>query len=280
MFFASCANDSSGSDDSGRTSGNTALASINGLKFDIKNAKALAATDSSSGGQSSGSARSAATDLQAALIKIMEDGSYKAAATYTGNGKLSKIQQIYKTEKSDAVYVLFKDTSMFWNEDGTCASLGQLVCVHSDGSIADILRKSDFDENRAYDGYYRIPYLYNDCDPVKFDGNGNAYIIMLDNDSNIYVLYKFSPDTNTLTRLTANASGTQYRNFIITSDGQMIIAEGCISGKNTSSYFLRAIPVSDPNHPKNIYYSSSSGGASWWYDDSNGICYCCYSKGS
>lgn len=47
-----------------------------------------------------------------------------------------------------------------------------------------------------------------------------------------------------------------------------------VSGSRNSSYFLRAIPISNPNNFVNIYYSSNGFGCSEWiYDDNSGVIY-------
>ena len=61
---------------------------------------------------------------------------------------------------------------------------------------------------------------------------------------------------------------------MVTSDGQLIIVDGSRWNGVGHTRFLRAIPISDPDHFTNIYYITANGNfINWNYDDQNGICY-------
>lgn len=95
---------------------------------------------------------------------------------------------------------------------------------------------------------------------------------------NISVVYKFEPETNEITQLTASVPDTNYSSFKISADGQIIFVQGRRWSSNTT--FLRAIPVQNPNNFSNIYYSSSSSSLnSWVYDENKGIMYYVTDKG-
>lgn len=268
LCFTSCSN---GSDDPAlpttnvNSNGSGLINASSGLKFDFSGAKALAAVDS--GALTQGTEGESTADSP--LIKFLEDGSAVAAVTKTGSGNLSKIKKIYKSPvaSSKDVFVVFENQS--WLNGFT---LGTFVCVHEDGSIADILKKTENTNNG--NNYYSLYNNGNNVD-IKFDGTGNAYFMISDYSSaaSTTLICKFNPSDNSMTQLTAGVSGNNYDKFIITSDGQLILVSGTRWNGNSSTVFLRAIPVSDPNHFTNIYYSSSSSSVNWEYDDANGICY-------
>lgn len=271
LCFTSCSN---GSDDPAlsnpniNSNGSGLINAASGLKFDFSGAKALAAVDA--GTLTQGADEGSTADSP--LIKFLEDGSAVAAVTKTGSGNLSKIKKIYKSPvaSSKDVFVVFENQSWF-NDNGKSYSLGTLVCVHEDGTIADILKKTDNSANMST-SYYNLDSSIE----IKFDGAGNAYFIISDNSSGsvINLICKFNPNDNSMTQLTAGVSGIYYKKFLITSDGQLIIVSGYRwnAGSSTAE-FLRAIPVSDPNHFTNIYYKTTSPSVYWEYDDVNGICY-------
>ena len=254
LCFTSCSN---GSDDPTSVNSNvnnettnndasTNLTNVAGIKFDFSGAKALAAVDAGSQTQA---AEGENTSDNSPLIKFLEDGSAVTAVTQTGNGTLAKIKKIYKSPvaSSKDVFVVFERESHFI-KDGKAYILGSLICVHEDGSIADILKK---DINVTSTANY-----YASSGNIKFDRAGNAYFVMGDpySTSSTTLMCKFNPSDNSMTQLTAGVEGISYDKFMITSDGQLIL----VSGSRSNSSFLRAIPVSDPNHFTNIYYSSSS----------------------
>ena len=76
--------------------------------------------------------------------------------------------------------------------------------------------------------------------------------------------------TNEITEMVAAVEGTSYSKMQIDKTGQWIF----VSGSRNSSYFLRAIPISNPNNFVNLYYSSSSGCyPEWVYDDNSETMY-------
>lgn len=266
LCFTSCSN---GSDDPAlpnpniNSNGSGVINASAGVKFDFSGAKALAAVDA--GALTQGTDGESTADSP--LIKFLEDGSAVAAVTQTGSGNLSKIKKIYKSPvaSSKDVFVVFENQSWF-NDNGKSYSLGTLVCVHEDGSIADILKKTDNSANMST-SYYNLDSSID----IKFDGAGNAYFMISDYTSgeSTTLICKYNPSDNSMTQLTAGVSGINYEKFMITSDGQLIL----VSGSRSNSRFLRAIPVSDPNHFTNIFYSSNIFSIDWEYDDVNGICY-------
>ena len=94
---------------------------------------------------------------------------------------------------------------------------------------------------------------------------GNYFISSVNGD----LIYQFNPKTNELTKMVAAVENTWYDKMQIDDEGKWIFVSG---GRNTT-YFLRAIPISNPNSPVNVYYSSNSDGQisinHWVYDVNN-----------
>lgn len=257
-----------------------------GLKFDFSNAKAIAAVDKDSLSRAAYSINARAVEDSSVddspLLKILEDGSFESAITLAENANLATIRAIYKSPLKDSndIFVVFDGQSYFYDtkvtvdEDGNeinsqteDKTLGQLICIHDDNTIADILKITD-----SSDPYNNSYQSLDTGKGVMFDDAGNLYYMASTWNSSGYisVVYKFEPETNEITQLTASVPDTNYSSFKISADGQIIFVEG----KRSNTTFLRAIPVQNPNNFSNIYYSSSSSSLySWVYDENNGIMY-------
>ncbi len=279
----------------GGTSGSHTTSQVikSGLKFDFSNAKAIAAVDKDSSGRAAYSINSRAVTTDSSvddspLLKILEDGKFESALTLADNANLANIKEIYKSplEDSNDIFIVFDETSSFYDEQVTVdengntissntvqKTLGQLVCIHEDNTIADILKIGDSDN--SWDYYQNYLSLETDKG-VIFDAAGNLYYMARkwNSTGDMSVVYKFDPKTNEITELTASVSGTNYSSFKITKDGKIIFVEGSRWNSNSSTTFLRAIPVDNPNNFSNIYYSSDGSGLySWVYDEVNEVMY-------
>ena len=267
-----------------------------GLKFDFSNAKAIAAVDKDSLSRAAYSINARAVEDSSIddspLLKILEDGSFESAITLAENANLATIKAIYKSplEDSNDIFVVFEGQSWFYDtkvtvdEDGNeinsqteYKTLGQLICIHEDNTIADILKISDSSDP------YNNSYQNLDTDKgIMFDNSGNLYYMAStwNSSGEISVVYRFEPETNEITQLTSAVSGTDYSSFKISADGQIIFVQGTRWSSTTNTTFLRAIPVQNPNNFSNIYYSSSGSSLySWVYDENNGIMYYVTEKG-
>lgn len=267
-----------------------------GLKFDFSNAKAIAAVDKDSLSRAAYSINARAVEDSSVddspLLKILEDGSFESAITLAENANLATIRAIYKSPLKDSndIFVVFDGQSYFYDtkvtvdEDGNEINsqtedkkLGQLICIHDDNTIADILKITDSSDP------YNNSYQNLDTDKgIMFDTSGNLYYMARtwNSSGDISVVYKFEPETNEITQLTASVPDTNYSSFKISADGQIIFVQGTRWSSNTRTTFLRAIPVQNPNNVSNIYYSSSSSFLySWVYDENNGIMYYVCGKG-
>lgn len=283
------------------TGGTSTIVTKSGVKFNFAGANAVAKLEASK----STSAK-AAVDANSLgdLVKILSDGTMEDAITVEEGASLSNIVAIYKSpvEGSDDVFVVFEGTSVIsreetqiertdewgytWTEYQTKENkIGQLICVHSDGTIADILKKDveekkDNEKDYYYD-YDAKNYLSLRTDTVTFDASGNVYFIVNDsywdysNNGSTYVdngqcIYQFNPKTNELTKMVAAVQGTSYNRMQIDNDGEWIFT----SGSRNSTSFLYAIPISNPNSPEKVYYSSDSyclQDDKWAYDDNSGL---------
>lgn len=267
-----------------------------GLKFDFSNAKAIAAVDKDSLSRAAYSINARAVEDSSVddspLLKILEDGSFESAITLAENANLATIRAIYKSplEDSNDIFVVFDGQSYFYDtkvtvdEDGKeinsqteYKTLGQLICIHDDNTIADILKITDSSDP------YNNSYQNLDTDKgIMFDNSGNLYYMARtwNSSGDISVVYKFEPETNEITQLTASVPDTNYSSFKISADGQIIFVQGTRWSSNTNTTFLRAIPVQNPDNFSNIYYSSSGSSLrSWVYDENNGIMYYVCDKG-
>ncbi len=267
-----------------------------GLKFDFSNAKAIAAVDKDSLSRAAYSINARAVEDSSVddspLLKILEDGSFESAITLAENANLATIRAIYKSPLKDSndIFVVFDGQSYFYDtkvtvdEDGNeinsqteAKTLGQLICIHDDNTIADILKITDSSDP------YNNSYQNLDTDKgIMFDASGNLYYMARtwNSSGNISVVYKFEPETNEITQLTASVPDTNYSSFKISADGQIIFVQGTRWSSTTNTTFLRAIPVQNPNNFSNIYYSSSDSFLySWVYDENNGIMYYVTEKG-
>lgn len=280
----------------GGTSGSHTTSQVikSGLKFDFSNAKAIAAVDKENSGRSAYSINSRAATPDSSvddspLLKILEDGKFESALTLADNANLANIKEIYKSplEDSNDIFIVFDGTSSFYDEQVTVdengntissntvqKTLGQLVCIHENNTIADILKIND--SENSWDSYQNYLSLETDKG-VMFDAAGNLYYMARkwnSSGSDTSVVYKFDPKTNEITELTASVSGTNYSSFKITKDGKIIFVEG--SRWNSGSYttFLRAIPVDNPNNFSNIYYSANGSNLNnWIYNEKNEVMY-------
>ena len=282
----------------GGTSGSHTTSQVvkSGLKFDFSNAKAIAAVDKDSSGRAAYSINSRAATPDSSvddspLLKILEDGSFESALTLADNANFADVIAIYKSplEDSNDVFMVLNGQSNFYDEKVTVdengnqtgyservyKTLGQLICIHEDNTIADILKINDSDSENSWDSYQNYLSLETDKG-VMFDAAGNLYYMARkwNSSGDMSVVYKFDPKTNEITELTASVSGTNYSSFKITKDGKIIFVQGSRYGSGSSSTFLRAIPVDNPNSFSNIYYSANGSGLNnWIYDEVNEVMY-------
>ena len=268
--------DSGTTDDSDKQIDDTPAANRKiGVTFDFTGAQALAKLEA----KQDGSRAVTNVDELGDLVKILADGSMENAITVGENCSLSDIVAIYKSplETSNDVFIVFNSESTIgyeevekeydWGEkyiNKQEIRVGQLICLHEDGSIADILKKDDATD-------YWNAHMYLKTESVTFDAAGNLYFISSDNGD---MIYQYNPLSGELTKMVAAVEGTTYGKMQIDDEGQWIFVSGS-RYTGSSSYFLRAIPINNPNGFVNIFYSSSDSISTdkWTYDNKNGVMY-------
>ena len=260
----SCANGNSSNSNNGNKKGNGTI----GISFNLANAKALA-------GQETGSRSARALSESSTLVKILENGSVQSAIKVPEDMNLSPVNAVFQSPVGSDIFILFSENTWYNHEDenGKWVNEGfsQLICVHEDGSYDDVL---GFDpEGRNWKNIWANGSDYASC--LKFDSKGNLYYMCYESSGNngSSVFYKYNPTTKENKQLTAAVSRYSYRSFTVSKDGSYIFVEGWVNGNNNSEQFLRAIPVNDPDNPRNIIYGSWN--FSWVYDDYTNVLYLC-----
>lgn len=273
-LFVSCGNPANGtegqnqngnneSSDPGNTASDPKVVKSSGIKFDFSGAKAIARLEkeeTSRAASSSGHFRE--------YVKIKEHGEMEDAIIVEDNCHLAEITDIHTSpvETSKDVFIVLKEESVIaYEEDesgeGKKTTAGQLICVHEDGSIADVLTYTDEDNNTGRMNLKK--------ESLVFDGKGIAYFIC-SYKYNSDMIFKYDSQNNKLENLVAEVDGLTYSKMQMDKEGEWIF----VSGSSGNKAFLRALPVSNPNAPVNLFYSSNAYvGApyNWVYDDNSGI---------
>lgn len=268
MFFTAC-KDTGGTNPFGEDSQDTNSIGDK-LSFNMNSIAGLAVSEYAYESRNGISPRSGGGEK---LLKIKEDGSIEKFMNVPANAKLSDVSYITKSpdESAKEIYVIFDSTS-WWNEEvydeyGNYLNqkeyrLGQFICVFEDGSYCDILKngsnlKSLWKNNKN---------IYQ----MDFDNRGNVYYIANENTGSSWtdVIYKFNPRTKTSEKLVAAVSDTDYEEFYVSNSGDWIFVKGNRYGYSVAS-FLRAIPVSDPDNPSNLWYQTNGGSnlSNWIYNE-------------
>lgn len=209
------------------------------------------------------------------LLKIKEDGSIEKFMNVPANCNLSDVSYVTKSpvEGSNEIYIIFSNNSYWYEEsydkDGYWQSskeyrLGKFLCVFEDGTYHDILTTDKDSSIKAK--WENNEYIYQ----MNFDNRGNVYYIANENTGSSWtdVIYKFNPRTKTSEKLVAAVSDTTYEEFYVSNSGDWLFVKGYRSG-DVSANFLRAIPVSDPDNPSNLWYQSNGGVSvsQWIYNE-------------
>lgn len=233
--------------------------------FDFSNAKAIAHM---------GDANSRAASDTDEYVKILTDGTFETAIKLTGTGTLSKIVGIYPSPTtSGEVFVVF-DSISYLRSGYISQSIGQLICVHSDGTYDDVLKIA----NNTMVSWTN--YLELTTSSLTFDQNGNLYFFATkryDSNGNSITnagqqIYQYKPSEKQLNKLVAAVEGTSYDRMQISSDSSLIFAQGKRWNNSTCTSFIRAIPVADAGNFVNIYYGPAyfdPNSSPWVYDDRN-----------
>lgn len=232
------------------------------ISFDVTSLKGLAISTSS---QKRSVSRS--TTTVESLLKITDDGELKKFINIPSNDfYLSSINYITKSpsENSKEFYIVLEGQSYWYeHEEKTDLNgwtylepiqhyLGNILCVYEDGSFCDVLK----DTNEYMSG------------EIKFDQDGNA-VFLVDSHEKGDMIYKFNPKTKKLDKLVASISGTSYDSLYVTNKGDWIFVQGSRWSDGSTSYFLNAIPISNPNNASTIYYNDSWNSYFKWIYNEN-----------
>ena len=235
------------------------------VNFDFSNAKAVAHM---------GDVTSRAAEDSDEYVKILSDGTFEAAIKLTGTGTLSKIVGIYPSPTTSGEFFVVFDSISFLRSGYTSQSIGQLICVHSDGTYDDVLKIENNTSSTSTN------YLELTSSSLTFDQNGNLYFFATkryDSNGNSITnagqqIYQYKPSEKQLNKLVAAVEGTSYDRMQISSDSSLIFAQGKRWNNSTCTYFIRAIPVADAGNFVNIYYGPAyfdPNSSPWVYDDRN-----------
>ena len=235
------------------------------ITFDFSNAKAVAHM---------GDVTSRAAEDSDEYVKILSDGTFEAAIKLTGTGTLSKIVGIYPSPTTSGEFFVVFDSISYLRSGYTSQSIGQLICVHSDGTYDDVLKIENNTSSTSTN------YLELTSSSLSFDQNGNLYFFATkryDSNGNSITnagqqIYQYKPSEKQLNKLVAAVEGTSYDRMQISSDSSLIFAQGKRWNNSTCTYFIRAIPVADAGNFVNIYYGPAyfdPNSSPWVYDDRN-----------
>ena len=235
------------------------------VNFDFSNAKAVAHM---------GDVTSRAAEDSDEYVKILSDGTFEAAIKLTGTGTLSKIVGIYPSPTTSGEFFVVFDSISYLRSGYTSQSIGQLICVHSDGTYDDVLKIENNTSSTSTN------YLELTSSSLTFDQNGNLYFFATkryDSNGNSITnagqqIYQYKPSEKQLNKLVAAVEGTSYDRMQISSDSSLIFAQGKRWNNSTCTYFIRAIPVADAGNFVNIYYGPAyfdPNSSPWVYDDRN-----------
>lgn len=242
------------------------------LSFNMNSIAGLAVSESAYESRNGISPRSGGDEK---LLKIKEDGSIEKFMNVPANAYLADVSYITKSpvEGSNEIYIIFSNNSYWWEEsydkDGYLQNskecrLGKFLCVFEDGTYHDILTTDKDSSIKAK--WENNEYIYQ----MNFDNRGNVYYIANENTGSSWtdVIYKFNPRTKTSEKLVAAVSDTTYEEFYVSNSGDWLFVKGYRSG-DVSANFLRAIPVSDPDNPSNLWYQSNGGVSvsQWIYNE-------------
>lgn len=235
------------------------------VNFDFSNAKAVAHM---------GDVTSRAAEDSDEYVKILSDGTFEAAIKLTGTGTLSKIVGIYPSPTTSGEFFVVFDSISYLRSGYTSQSIGQLICVHSDGTYDDVLKIENNTSSTSTN------YLELTSSSLTFDQNGSLYFFATkryDSNGNSITnagqqIYQYKPSEKQLNKLVAAVEGTSYDRMQISSDSSLIFAQGKRWNNSTCTYFIRAIPVADAGNFVNIYYGPAyfdPNSSPWVYDDRN-----------
>jgi len=230
-----------------------------GISFDITGAKAIAATGTTSSGSISAAARAAldrATDADAALVKVMEDGSIVDAIDLGEN--MTYIPKVsFLTVGSDgSVYVCFESHLWVYSESGSRGI--QFIRIYPEATKPfDILWPPASSDMSMSAGSVRTWTWWGmDNDPLVKGPDGKLYFIIQTFSSNgsTDTIYRYDPSTGEAPQAqTPAAANLQIENFQVDSQNRLFVKSPSYGTSSFLRYYLPNVTA-----PTNIYYTSDS----------------------
>lgn len=235
VFFAGCQNESAIENENkwGRDPVSLSNAKSTDLvKINIKDVKGFGTIWGGNAATTKTQARTAAGENNGSntLIAFKADGTTDYALTKPEGlaawCEYQPVREVYQCPYSNVaaqakgIYVVFSSYIDFWEDEAgnKLAPIGQLMYVKPDGTVIDIFGSN----NKAKTVLDTTIKENDDWDYIKFDEQGNIYMIV--NDEGVSKLCRYKPQTDELTFYN-NIPGEKIHplNFEVTSNGAYII---------------------------------------------------------
>lgn len=233
------------------------------LSFDLSGASAigLAEVGASTSNLSGSSLLSPqnAPDASFGLVKVLEDGTVELAMQAPDNVWLPEVNfiAIDPNPNDRNVYVSFQhDLWLGWDDEAQQEiRLSSFLHIRPDGTYYEVLPDQRDGRVATYSWWGNESYK-----PVSFDGNGNIYFVYQRWASNgeVNVLYRYNPDTQQATALTAQLTGFHYESFQVNPEGNRLFVQGRRYTAGGEATFFRIFDVNDMTNPRTVFYSSGN----------------------
>lgn len=253
--------------------------SIKGVSFNISDLTSLAIADETTATRSA--ARS--TVSEGMLVKLLEDGTVENFINVPEGVTLAPVSFVTQSpaQNSKEIYIVFESSSGWyepvertdewgntWTDEwGNYVTLGRLLCVYENGSFVDVLATED-------GSWKDLSNNGNQDSPIKFDGQGNMYYQVWESagNSSLGMIYKYDPKKRQSSQLVGQVPNTNYDQFYVSKDGLwLFVKANRWDGNGSSTYYLRAIPTTDPSNFVDLYYDDTNYGwlQSWIYNENS-----------
>ena len=252
--------------------------SIKGVSFNISDLTSLAIADETTATRSA--ARS--TVSEGMLVKLLEDCTVENFINVPEGVTLAPVSFVTQSpaSKSKEIYIVFEYATSVpiyetvtdewgnsWEQFVRDDRIGRLLCVYEDGSYVDVLATED-------GSWKDLSNNGNQDSPIKFDGQGNMYYQVWESagNSSLGMIYKYDPKKRQSSQLVGQVPNTHYDQFYVSKDGLwLFVKANRWDGNGSSTYYLRAIPTTDPSNFVDLYYDDTNYGwlQSWIYNENS-----------
>ena len=258
------------------------------VKINIKDAKGFGTIWGGNAATTKAQARAAAGENNGSntLITFKADGSTDYALTKPEGlaswCEYQPVREVYQCpytnveKQAKGIYVVFSSYIDFWEDEAgnKLSPIGQLIYVKPDGTVIDVFASI----NKVKTVLDTTIKENDDCDYIKFDEQGNIYMIV--KDEGLSKICRYNPQNNGVTFYKIPGKKIYPLNFEVTSNGAYIILntlvnyEGrknitVVGGKGvgeetsvieTGRNYVYAIPVNSAAEPKILYESKAENG--------------------